>query len=226
MLDDRLMKEVVSDYFTGFKQDFTIFNICLTADIALKLLRDFAKRKDTELGLSTMKEEDLYSLYLFYLATLDTPFSFNSMTDEYNFCMPEDFKGYSTEDIIGYVDSLVSRRDIQVAFLPDYKWTPECVRESVSVYSDFSLVSERLYNLLNARRDFSFELKILGTLLERMYILGESLKMCDLKYNTNRDELLKTFYSKYSKMDEVFESCRDIKATTELYRVQHVHTIQ
>lgn len=226
MLNDKLMKEVVSDYFAGFKQGFTVFNICMTADIALKLLKNFAKRKDTELGLSTMKEEDLYSLYLFYLDTLDTPFSYNSMTDEYNFCMPEDFKNYSTDDIIGYVDSLVSRKDIQVVFLPDYKWTPECVNESINVFSDFNTVSERLYSLLEARRDFSFELQMLGTLLERMYILGESLKMCDLKYSTNRNELLEDFYSRYSKMDDIYESCRNIRAKTELYRIQRVGTVQ
>lgn len=225
MLDDKLMKGVIADYFEGYKRESLIFNICLTAEISLNLLKSFVERKDAELGLSTMKEEDLYGLYLFYLTALDNPFTYIAGFG-YGVYEVSDWEGCSTDEIIKYVDELVSREDIRIDLAPYFKWTPSCVKESTSVFRDFEVVAKRVNDLIDLRQDYHFELEIMGTLLERMHILGESLKMCDLRYNADRNKLLEVFYRRYSKMDDIYESCKRIRAKTELYRVQHISTVQ
>lgn len=225
MLNDSLMKEVVSDYFSGYKRDYFTFNVCLTSEIAVGLLKNFTCRKDTELGLSTMKDGDLYSLYLFYLHTLDNPFGYIDGVG-YVLQSREDMESYNTDDIIRYVDSIVSDSDVRKEFLDDYRWIPSCLNEIMYVYEQYESIAKRIYLLVENSRDFSFELSLLRMLLSRVHDLGESLKTCPLKYGVGRGTLLDDFYRRYGKMDEIYNSARRIKAQAVLYNVQSVKIVQ
>lgn len=225
MLNDKMIKEVVSDYFSGYKRDYFMFNICLTSDISIRLLKEFTNKKDAELGLSTMRDGDLYSLYLFYLHTLDNPFVYIEDVGSVLQNL-EDWESCNTDDIIKYVDELVSNEDVRKDFLRSYRWEPSCYREVIYLYEQFNSIANRVYALIERNMNFNFELALLGTILSRVNDLGETLKTCELRYGVSRTNLKGKFYRKYSNMDDVHNTIVRLRAQSELCRVQNVNIVQ